>query len=535
MLRRWKTWAAIAAMIVLAGASVLALRNRNNVSQAASYTQVVTVERGNLVAAITPTGEVSAERQVALNFDVNKIPLLELNVVSGQPVQEGEVLACIDPASLQRAVDQAKADLLSAEEALEEAQDPYSELDRQKAELDVAQAEASLAEARLATAEKAIRQAEFNLQSARLNLMVTQHGSTVGKTVRDLEYAVAWHERKLRSLEAQQQQGKVEQAVVDEEAEMLAKATAQLDAAQAAARAALTAVEDKVTEAEEALAELQAGSDALGVVQARNKVAQAEYNLAKAEDSLATILAGADAKAVQLAQSRYDAAKATLADAEASLEAATMVAPFDGTVISVGAEVGDLVSSNMTIVSLADLTDLQVVASVDETDISQVEVGQEVEITFDAFTGRTFRGQVLEVPLEGSLVQNVVSYEVPVSLEGAEGVSLRSGMTANLSIVVGRRQDVLLVPVLAVQEGEDGDVVLVQDTPQGAAVATRVEVGLSDGTYVEVLRGLNEGDQVVVEYQASTEQMGQFRGFGGGGFVVSTGGEPPREPPPQMP
>jgi HlyD family secretion protein len=124
---------------------------------------------------------------------------------------------------------------------------------------------------------------------------------------------------------------------------------------------------------------------------------------------------------------------------------------------------------------------------------------------------------VLEVPLEGSLVQNVVSYEVPVSLEGADGVALRSGMTANLSIVVGRRQDVLLVPALAVQQGEDGDVVLVQDTPHGAAVATRVEVGLSDGTYVEVLRGLNEGDQVVVEYQASTQQMGQFRGVGGFG------------------
>jgi HlyD family secretion protein len=251
------------------------------------------------------------------------------------------------------------------------------------------------------------------------------------------------------------------------------------------------------------------------VVQARNKVAQAEYNLAKAKDSLDTILAGPDAKAVQLAQSRYDAAKATLADAEASLEAATMVAPFSGTVISVGAEVGDLVSSNTTVVSLADLSDLRVLATVDETDISEVEVGQEAEITFDAFSGRKFRGQVLEVPLEGSLVQNVVSYEVPVSLEGTEGISLRSGMTANLSIVVGRRQNVLLVPVLAVQQGEDGDVVLVQDTPGGEAVATRVEVGLTDGTYVEVLRGLNEGDQVVVEYEASTQQNGNFRGAGG--------------------
>jgi len=106
-------------------------------------------------------------------------------------------------------------------------------------------------------------------------------------------------------------------------------------------------------------------------------------------------------------------------------------------------------------------------------------------------------------------------------------------MTANLSIVVGRRQNVLLVPVLAVQEGEDGDVVLVQDSPRGEAVATRVEVGVSDGTYVEVLRGLNEGDQAVVEYQASTQQTGGFRG--GAVFVVGPGGEPPREPPLQRP
>jgi len=81
-----------------------------------------------------------------------------------------------------------------------------------------------------------------------------------------------------------------------------------------------------------------------------------------------------------------------------------------------------------------------------------------------------------------------------------------------------------LVPVLAVQQGEDGNVVMVQDS-QGAALETRVELGLSDGTYVEVLRGLNEGDQVVVQYQATTQQTNR-RG-GPGMTMMSDEGGPP--------
>jgi len=225
------------------------------------------------------------------------------------------------------------------------------------------------------------------------------------------------------------------------------------------------------------------------------------------------MVAGPEAKAVQLAQSRYDAAKATLAQAEATRAAATMVAPFDGTVISVDAAVGDEVSSGVSVVTLADLSKLEVLATVDESDISQVAVGQEATITFDAFPGKKLSGKVLEVPLEGSLVQSVVSYEVPLSLEGAEGLALKSGMTANVKLQVGSRQNVLLLPVLAVKQGEDGNVVLVQDA-SAAAVQTRVETGLSNGTYVEVLRGLNEGDQVVVEYATATQQDNRMGGFG---------------------
>jgi HlyD family secretion protein len=523
-MRNWRNWVIAVVLIAVAGAGFFALRSRNSKTAASStYTQEVAVARGNLVASVSPTGQVAPAKQVEMTVDVTKLPLIELNVTAGQEVQKGTVLARIDPSSLERAVEQAKADLLSAEEVLNEAKNPYSELDRQKAELDVAQAEAALEEAQLDTVDKEVQQAKFDLQSAQLNLTIAQHSSTVGKTVRDLEYTVAWHERKLSGLQAQLQQGKVDQATVDEEAQALAEAQTKLEAAQANARSTLTAAEDKVATAEEALAKVQAGSNALGVLQIRNKVAQAEYNLAKAKDSLATILAGPDAKTVQLAQARYEAAQATLDKAQTTLEAATIVAPFDGTVVAVGAEVGDLVSSNTSIVTLADLSGLEVLASVDETDISQVKIGQEAQITFDAFTGRTFRGQVLEVPLEGTLSQNVVTYQVRLSLEGAQDVALLPGMTANVRIVTGQRQNVLLVPLLAIQQGDTGDVVLVQDSIGGTAVTTPVEVGLNDGTYAEVVRGLNEGDRVVVEYQATTQQQGFQGGIGGFGTLISGG------------
>jgi len=506
-------------------AAALFWQRRTSITAATSFTQVVPVERGNVVASVALTGEVEAKRRAELSFDVSQIPLLELHVAAGQQVQEGDVLARIEPDSLQRAVEQAEADLLSAEDTLLEARSPHTELDREKAELDVALAEAALLEAQQSLdaladpdeVEKAVGDAEYSVESARLNWTIARHSSTTGKAVRDLQYTVAWHERALRSLQDQLERGKVNQEAVDEEAETLSRLQIQLAATESAAQASLLAAEERVTQAEEELADLQVGSDHLALAQARNRVAQAEYNLAKAQESLATILAGPDAKTIQLAQSHRDAAEATLEEAQEAWINATMVAPFDATVISVGAEVGDLVSSNHTVVTLADLSHLQITAIVDETDISPIEVGQEAQITFDAFPGRRLSGKVLEVPLEGQLVQNVVTYDVPVSMEAVQGLAIKPGMTANLSIVVGRRENALLIPALAVLQSDEGNVVLVQDSPQGEGTTTPVETGLSDGTYVEVLRGLIEGDRVLVEYQTSDQQV-QFRGMGGLGI-----------------
>jgi HlyD family secretion protein len=660
-LQRLRWWPGLV-ILVVAGVAAGVLLVRTNSGEEGDLPEVFTAQRGSLVAVIAPTGEVYARRQADLSFDANKVDLIALNVVPGQQVKAGDLLARIDPIALERAVTQAEADLTVAKDDLDRAENPYTELDLRQARLAVAQAEAALEEAKqnlhearapyteldltqarlsvaqaeaaledakdslateknrnteldLAEARLAVRQAEADLsdaredlddllspdieaaraavrdasaslESAQSQLIVAQNDPDNAERIRTLEYEAVWYRNNYWEAQAKFDAGKIDQQKLDWEYSNMLAAEEKLTAAKAKASSSLTSAQNQIAQAQEAyqealeelaglqdgpdalelaraedqvtqaeyelakaqeslaevesgsgsteltkaenqvtqaeyelakaqadLAEMEAGPNASDVIRSENDVAQSEYELSKAQEALAEIQAGPDPKEIEVARARLISAQATLDEAQAALEDAAMTAPFDGTIISVAAEVGDLVVSDRTVVTVADLSDLRVRAFVDETDISRVEIDQEVEMTFDAFPGRRMRGQVLEVPLQGELTQNILTYEVPVTLEGAEGVSLKPGMTANVSIVVGRRQNVLLVPAMAVQQGEEGDVVTVQDTPQGPGVSALVEVGLTDGTYVEIVRGLNEGDRVLVEYQAPQEQFGGMGGF----------------------
>jgi len=604
-----KWWPALLVLVLVgAGVSVAAKWIPIGSSETTDLTQLFTAARGNIVAAVSPTGEVYAPRQADLNFDVTKIELIELNVSPGQQVKEGDVLARIDASALERAVLQAQADLTVAQDNLEQTQSPYTELDLTQARLSVDQAAIALEDAQesleqarnpyteldliqaretvsqtqvaldqakedladllkpdTSSAQTAVQDAAAALEIAKKQLTIAENDTDNAAKIRTLESEAVWYRNNYWEAVEKHDKGEISQQKLDQEYLNMVSADEKLLVAQTNAEVSLTNAQNKVTQAKETLADAQealadlrngpdpvdllqaqaqvtqaevdlakaeetlsdveAGSDPKEVSRAEVGVTQAEYNLAKAKESLADVEAGPDPKEIELAQAKLVTAQTTLEEAQAALEAATMAAPFDGTVISVGAEVGDLVSANDVIVALTDLSNLRVLATVDETDIAMVEIGQQAEITFDAFPGHSFSGQVLEVPLQGNLVQNVLTYDVPVSLEGINGVALRPGMTANLNIVVGRRQDVLLVPALAVQQSDEGNVVLVQDTPDGPAVTTPVQVGLSDGTYVEIASGLIEGDRVLVEYQAADQQQGGFfvggPGMpGGGGFNV---------------
>jgi RND family efflux transporter MFP subunit len=204
---------------------------------------------------------------------------------------------------------------------------------------------------------------------------------------------------------------------------------------------------------------------------------------------------------VQYAEAQVQQARATLRMAEANLGYATITAPMSGVVASVSTQQGETVTSGSaaaqapTFVTIIDLARLQVDAYVDETDIGKVRVGQEAIFSVDAFPDKEFGGKVTAIYPKALIQQNVVTYDVVIAIDNRQGL-LRPDMTANTTITVARRENVLAVPNQAVRR-EDGDRVVFAQAGD-RLVRRPVKTGWKDKTYTEVLSGLKEGERVVV-------------------------------------
>ena len=536
-------------VLLLAAGGVWFYRSRaaSTASTATSgnFTQVVAVQRGNLSVAITVVGELDAAQRADLAFErmTDTTKLVSLDVKPGNTVKAGQVLATIDPAPYQQALDQANSDLQTAEQTLANLKTPATVLEIATADETVAQADHGLQQAKrdlvnlqapdLSTLEEAVQNAQDDLALANLQQTLTEHDAMT-KNERDLQYSADWHQRRIVQLQDLVATGKAnleqtnqiatEQETLGEIQADLARIQAQQLLALQADAAGVTKAQAALAEAQKALADGKAGGDKLALAKAQLAVKDAEYTLAAAQDARAKLDEGADAVKLASAQADVDKKRLAVADADAALVGTKLVAPFDGTVLQANVAVGDVVAANTNILSLANLNDLQVLASVDETTIRQVSAEQAAQITFDAVPGQTLQGQVGDVPLQGTLQGGVMVYEVPISLVGVEKLPLLVGMTANVKIALGQAENALLVPAMALQKANGMYQVLVPNTvdPAGQPEAVPVEVGLSDGSYTQIVRGLNDGDQVVVEMSAAQSNT-NFRGFGD----MGGGGPPP--------
>lgn len=192
-----------------------------------------------------------------------------------------------------------------------------------------------------------------------------------------------------------------------------------------------------------------------------------------------------------------DAARARGADEvkrwEAYYKATPIIAPINGTIIQRSIEPGQTFSSQDAVLVMSDR--LTIKAQVDETDIAQIKLQQTARITLDAYPDHNVPGRVTQVAYDATTVNNVTTYVVDV-LPDEVPPFMRSGMTANVSFLSDRHDDILILPAQAIQRKATKAYVLL---PNGPLVKEQeIEVGLSDGKLTEIRSGLTQGDRVVV-------------------------------------
>ncbi len=327
-------------------------------------------------------------------------------------------------------------------------------------------------------------------------------------------------------------------------AKLFADFNSQVKAGQVVAQIDPALFQATVTQAEGDLANAQAALELAKVNAKRTQDLFARKTSSQADlDQAMANLHQAEAN-VKIKQGALDKAKA-------DLEHCTITSPIDGVVISRNVDVGQTVAASLqapVIFQIAnDLTKMQIDSNVAEADVGVLEVGQDVDFTVDAFPMRTFHGKVVQVRNAPITVQNVVTYDTVIGVSNPD-LKLKPGMTANVSIIIAHKDNVLQIKNAALRyrpaEATPGEVRARSPAPAGARGGApreqrtsertvyvlsggqpqpvQIKTGISDGVVTEVTEGLKEGDRVVTAELASKSPAASPppNPFSGGGAPV---------------
>ncbi len=235
--------------------------------------------------------------------------------------------------------------------------------------------------------------------------------------------------------------------------------------------------------------------------------ANRDYLAALTRRNSAQAQVGVDTAKLKQARAQVQQNQASLKQLEEQLGYTTIVAPMDGVILSRDVEMGDAVSSILVLGSTAtlvmtegDTSEVYVQGKVDEADIAHVYMGQPARIKVESFRDRTFNGKVTKIAPMGVEKDNVTTFEVRVSINNPGG-ELKANMTANAEILLDEHKGVLTIPENAVlYDNQKNASVQIPDKHQKEGFRKiPVTVGLSNGSVTEIISGLKEGDQVVLQ------------------------------------
>ena len=525
------------------------------VTASSTETQYVlgTVEKGTIVSSISGSGQVSASNELVIQTKATG-DIISVHVSAGQRVVAGQLIAVIDPTDAQNAVRDAEVNLESAQLSLDKLLEPAGGLSLVQAENKLAQAQESKADAEAAL-EKAyddgfndVADAFLDLPEAMSGLQDILFSYDASQNYENLEFygdatgrnsvkAGTYKQqasdnydsaRKAYDANFEQYKGtnrfssrvEIEELISEtyDTAKLIAEAVKSAnnliqlyrDETQRAGRTPVSISATHLTElntytgtTNSQLVSLLSAKDAFENQQ--QTITNAERTIVETSQSLADLKAGADELDIRSARLTITQRENTLADAKQNLADSYVRAPFAGTIASLSAKKYAAASGELaTLITDQKIAEL----SLNEVDAAKIELGDKATLTFDAIEELTLTGKVAQIDTIGAVTQGVVSYKVKIGFDTQEE-RVKPGMTINASIQTDTKQDVLIVPSSAVktQNGVSYVQVFNPALPENGGaqgvtskiIPQQIEVvtGISDDTNVEIISGLEEGQQIV--------------------------------------
>ena len=488
--RNWLSW--LIALCLLGGIGYAVYYQVTVVSRQEVRRRVLTkpVERQSLTITVSANGTVKPERSINLSPKNSGI-LKRLLAKEGDIVKQGQIVANMDDSNLRGQLVSAQGELAKAEANLQKAIAGNRPQDIAQAQGVLDEAEANLQKVQTGNRSQDIGQAQARFQSAQATLRQAEDNF-----VRNQQLYNA---------------GGISLQTLNQN-------RATRDSAQAS-----------VNEAQQALGLQKAGSRPEDIQQAQAVVKQKQQ-------ALALVRAGTRIEDIDVTRAQVTSARGSLQNIQAQINDTIIRAPFDGVVTKKFADPGAFVtpttassevvsSSSSSILSLASTN--EVVASLAETNISKIRLGQKVSIQADAYPGKTFEGKVRQIAAQAVVTQNVTSFEVRVSLSDPQRL-LRSGMNAEINFQVGQVENVLVVPTASVVRQENATGVFVAGK-NNKPVFTPIDTGVTANNFTEVKSGLTGNERVLLSFPPgsrpqSTPRGGVFPGLGGGTGGGRSGG-----------
>lgn len=477
-----------------------------------------------LVTEVSAAGHIDLVSQQLVAPDVSGV-VNTVNVKVGAQVKRGDVLLVLDTIALERAVKRAELTVDTQRNNLAKLTEPADAAELALAEANLAEAQENLADVEAGPSSAEIAAARASLSSSWSKYNELKAGPSqdeltqLSASLKKAEVALAEARRAYDKVAWRNDIGMTSQAA-DLQAATIDYESAKAAYAESIAAADNSELQSTISSAQNAQAQL----DDLLNSPTEAEIASAKAQVADAEKALADLKKGPTDSDLRDAQISLEQALVDLEEAHANLTAAQILAPTDGVVLAIDATVGQRVSEGSALVTLADISQLELTIDVAELDMPQIALGQPASIEIDAISGKTLTGVIESIAPSSDSSSGVVYYPVTIRLTDDDLTNVRPGMTAVATIQdTATASSGWLVPTTAIQQQADQASVIVVSGQTTTTVAVTPGAVQGEWTIVQSPE-LKAGDQVVGSVASYLDRQQQRFGPGGGG---PPGGGPP--------